>query len=262
MTETIKQALYNNTVEIVFYPNSHQYKRNGKNITSVTSALGMVDKSQALIKWAIGLAENYLLDHLETGNRVDRHAISEACQQHSIRKQEAADIGTLIHDWAEQYALGKNPKLPEDEKVLNGVLAFLKWVDENQIKFLETERIIYSIKHNYVGIMDLVFTSGIENHAIIHVGDYKSSNGIYNTMLYQVAAYQEAFSEEFPDKKLGNAFILRFAKEDKNDQLAGDFEIREIKAEDHPKNFAAFLASLTLKERDKELQAEWRANQK
>lgn len=262
MTETIKQSLYKGKVEIVFYPNSHQYKKGGKNICSVTSALGMVDKSQALIKWAVGLAENYLLDYLETGNRIDRKTIDLACQQHSIRKQEAADIGTLIHDWAEQYALGKNPDMPSDEKVLNGVLAFLKWVDENEIKFLETERIIYSVEHNYVGIMDLVFTSGKENHEIVHVGDYKSSNGIYNTMLYQVAAYQAAYAEEFPEKKLGNAFILRFAKEDKNDQKAGDFEVREIKAEDHPKNFAAFLASLVLKERDKDLQAEWRANQK
>lgn len=272
-TEKITKQLYNGDVEITFYPNSHQYRKDGKTLTSVTGATGMLDKSKALIPWALRMAKDYLMDVREQDMVINEKHIDEACLEHTRRKEAAASIGTQIHDWAERYGKGENPEMPEDEKVLNGVLAFLKWVDEYGVKFVDTERFLYSKLSNYVGMMDCSFTMEKEGHKILHPGDYKAAGGIYDSMLYQVAGYVGALLEEQcisskPHLKIGSSFILRFAKEDKYDkdgnlkEEAGTFEVREISVEDHAKNYKCFLGCLALKNRDKELQKEWRARNK
>lgn len=266
-TEKIIKKLYNGEVEIVFYPNSHQYKLNGENLISVTGATDMLDKSKPLLIWAMKITKEYLFQIKDAGKHIGIKDIEDACIQHTIRREKAADIGTLIHAWAEAYAKGKNPELPsgDDEqstKILNGVLAFLKWIDENQVKFVETERLIYSKAHKYVGIMDLIFTMGKENHEILHFGDYKTSSGIYTSHLYQMEGYAGAWIEEIknPPYKIGSSYILRFAKEDKFDkdgnlkEEAGTFEAKEIPIILRENLFQCFLACLALKKMDKNLQ--------
>lgn len=258
MTEILTQSLYNGEVKIDFYPNSHQYKIDKKNKISVTAATGIVDKSQVLLRWAGRLTEAYLTDVIESGNQVRIKDIQKAVMQHAEKKEEAADLGTIVHQWAEDYAAGKNPKLPEDERALNGVLGFLKWANENDVKFVETERLIYSRKHDYVGKFDIIFTLGREDHKILHIGDYKTASGIYSTTYYQTAGYNGAYIEEFPEKNIGTSWVLRFAKEDKYKdgkliEEAGTFEVKEISLKDHEKNYEAFLACLAVKRREKEL---------
>lgn len=267
-TEKILRPLYDGTIEITFYPNSHRYKLGDRDLLSVTAATDVVDKSAQLIHWAVNLVRGYLLDIKDTGEHISRNDIELACKQHKIRKEKAADIGTDVHAWAEAYAKGENPKLPEgdderSQKTLNGVLAFLKWVDENEVKFIETEKLVYSKEHDYVGTMDLAFTMGKEKHKIFHMGDYKTASGIYSGALYQTAGYLGAYLEEHGKKiklPIGNSFILRFAKEDKFDkengeliEEAGTFEVREITADDYAKNYTAFLGCLAVKRREKEL---------
>lgn len=267
-TEKIIKKLYDGQVEITFYPNSHMYKLGNKNLISVTGATGMLDKSQALLIWAMRVTKNYLLDIKDAGDSITIKDIEQACIQHTIKKEQAADIGTKIHAWAESYAKGENPELPngddgESTKMLNGVLAFLKWVDENRVRFVETERFVFSRKHEYVGTMDLAFTMGREDHKILHPGDYKTSSGIYSSHLYQTEGYVGAYLEEMSEKlscQIGSSFILRFAKEDKFDkdgrlkEEAGTFEAKEIPVKLRPYLYDSFLACLTLKKMDKELQ--------
>lgn len=267
MTEIIIKKLYDNEIELAWYPNSHSAKLNGECLISVTAATGMVDKSGVLIHWATKLAENYLIDVKESGSQISLNDVREACSLHRVKKEQAAEIGKIVHKWAEDYAKGNNPELPSDdtpdgEKVLNGVLAFLKWVDENKIKFVETERMVYSKKYGYFGWMDLAFTKGTEDHKIFHFGDYKTGGGIYPEMRYQVRGYNYAYMEEMGNKltiPIGSSFILRFAKEDKFNKLgeliesAGTFEVAELPVEEMEKDFNCFLGCLALKKRDKEL---------
>ena len=239
--------LYKGSVEIEFYEAKHWYKHKGERqtIISVTGAVGMVDKSRPLIIWATRLASDFLKEVLNTGGGISEEVIDLACKQHQIKKEEAASKGTEVHKWAEEYISGKNPELPKDEKVLNGVTAFLSWVKENNIKFKESERMVYSKKHDYVGTLDAV--------AVIHgktsLIDFKTSNGVYSTMHYQVAAYQMAYEEETGKELSGPRYIIRFDKD------TGDFHVVNLDEDEknYKKDCAAFLAALTLKRREKEL---------
>src|SRR3990167_9002692 len=107
------------------------------------------DKSRALMTWKGSRIIDYLLKKLEAGY------IDE------IEKEEAADFGTQIHDWAEHYIkfkLGKEkmmPEMPEIKQVQVGVNAFLDWEKEYKVKFISSERIVYSKKYDFIGRMDI-----------------------------------------------------------------------------------------------------------
>lgn len=243
--KTIK--MYKGSVQIEFYEAKHWYKHKGEKLTiiSVTGACGIVDKSRPLLIWATRLAKEFLLDVLENGQIVNTGHIEEAVKQHQVKKDEAGSRGNEVHKFAEEYIKGKNPELPKDEKVLNGVTAFLSWIKENDVKFKESERMIYSKKHDFVGHLDAVAVIKGKTSLI----DFKTSNGIYSTMCYQVAAYQLAYEEETGKGLTGPRYIIRFDKDN------GDFHVHNLDEEpgNYKKDCAAFLAALTLKRREKEL---------
>lgn len=251
MQQPTKSAiLYGGKVKIDFFEGRHSYVLNGKPLISVTACTGVIDKSRPLMIWAERLAANDLLEKLNSGKKLTEEDILSATGLYKVRKKEAADIGTLIHNFAELWVkhqlkiVKEKPEMPEDEKVLNGAMAFLKWVDEHKVKFIAAEKLVYSKKHNYVGLCDTIFTMGSEKHKILHVGDYKSSKAIYNEYRYQVAAYQEADAEE-SGATYGTKWLMRFDKE------TGEFEAHEYA--EHQQDFKVFLACLTIKKREKEL---------
>jgi hypothetical protein len=243
--------LYDGNIELDFDVIKHRFSIGGKPIISVTGATSVIDKSRPLIYWAVGLAKGYLMENLQVlidddkGDKISA-LIEEASKQHSIRKKEAGEVGTQVHDWVERFIKAKikkdYPEVPKDPQVFNGVSAFLKWVDEYEVKFISSEKIIYSKKYKYAGIMDA--------EAIIKrklcVIDFKTSKGIYPEMRFQVSAYQGASEEESGKEYTGNKWLARFDKE------TGDFEAREFAEQD--KDFKAFLSALELRRRLKELE--------
>lgn len=238
--------LYNGSVKIEYFDRYHQYFVNGKKSLGVTTITGLIDKSGALIYWAVGLTKDYLIETLNNGGITLEH-IEIASKLHAQRKKEAADLGTQVHKWAEDYIGAKVSKrkdieMPKDERVLNGVLAFLKWVDENKVKFLESEKVVYSKKHDYIGTLDCIFTMGSEKHKIKHIGDFKTSKGIYDEMIFQITAYEEAYREE-TGEDFGDKYILRFDKE------TAEFEPTIISSDDHKEDIKAFLGLLKAKKR-------------
>lgn len=259
---------YNGSVRIKFWPGSHRYQLEGRKdyLIGVTTATGMMDKSRPLVLWATRLARDYLLELHKIGPAISALEIEVACNLHAVKKEEAATSGSMVHAWAESYIKGENPVVPEDEKVRNGVIAFLNWVRDNDVKFLASEKRVYSKKHEYVGTMDCIFTMGRENHKIIHAGDFKTSSGIYLEMAFQVSGYQQAETEEH-GTVYGSKWILRFQKEDKFEKdtvdddgkivkgklvcAAGTFEAKEFSPEEHVEHFKGFLGCLELKKQDK-----------
>lgn len=258
MAEKITKNLYGGEVQIDFYPNSHRYKLNGSRsyLISVTSATGIIDKSRALIPWAVNLAGSHLRQYLEESsvNSFSREElypiIDEALVQHTKKKEEAAAAGSLVHAWAEQFArfkLGLTEKMPEltedmDEKVILGINAFLGWYNSHKVVFKEVERMIYSKNYEYVGLTDII--AEVDGRTLIM--DYKTSKGVYNEMFYQVSAYWGGYEEE-TGKLLDGGALLHFSKE------TGEFSIHEFTREEHEKNYKTFLACLEIKKREKEL---------
>lgn len=243
-TEVQTKSLYNGEVIISYYPASHQYRLDGKRLTGVTTPLGLLSPTDVLMKWAVNQTIEALYPLALLGATLTAEDLEIAKNAHKHSKYQAISVGLQVHEWAEAYASGRNPELPEDEKVANGVLAFLKWVNEAEVRFIENEKIVYSRAHDYVGTMDVIFTLGAENHEILHAGDFKTSSGIYSSAVMQVVAYRQAYLEEFPDKKFGDSYILRFAKEDKNNVQGGDFELHAVPDKDHTEFFEGFLACL------------------
>jgi hypothetical protein len=254
---TVTKKLYNNEIEIVFYPGSHRYKRVGEKdwLISATSALGVLDKSRTLIPWAARMAASHVRIFLEeTSGPYSREqllpVIAEAEWAHKTKSEKATDIGTAVHAWAEAFALAKTKGLPApevdknaDPRVLNGINAFLDW-QKCVTAFLETENIVYSKARNYVGIFDLYADVGGQRALI----DYKTSTGIYEEALYQLAGYWQAKEEEMGEC-IDVAIVVRFDKE------TGLVQTREMFREEYEDRVRIFNAALELKKVLKEVEA-------
>ncbi len=247
MENANKIKLYKGKVTIQFNPENHRFTdQEDKPIISVTSVTGIIDKSAALMGWAVKLVGEYLKQKWDTkkkwGESEKLALIDEAKREYRKAQQEAMDIGTVIHDWVEQWIRGKNPAIPDDSRVQNGVTAFMKWVKETGIKFSNTELVVYSKKYNYAGIMDA--DGDIDGNLVIT--DWKSSNGIYNEYFYQLAGYWNAREEETGMKYMGG-WIVQFGKE------TGEFDARFRTRKEYEKDKKCFLAALTIKRREQEL---------
>lgn len=262
---TKTHQLYDKKITIDFYEGRHMYKvrETGEVPISVTGATGMLDKSRPLLIWAERLSVEFLVNKLTEKVKITEEIIREACRQHTVKKEEAATIGGLVHKWAEDYIAGKDPEMPTDEKVLNGVTAFLSWVSEHDVKFLASEQIVYSKKHKYVGLLDTIVSmkwNGSRGR-LICVGDFKTNNWkedkdtgerkptVYSEFRYQVAGYKHAYEEEHGKYFTGPRLIFSFDKD------TGNFAVTDIdeNPDDYKKDIECFLAALALKKREKEL---------
>jgi len=237
-----EHSLYKGKVKIKFEDERQIfYDEKGKQIPGVTSATGVVDKSGALMGWVAKMMGLYLLTEKEKGNgMITEELVGKAKKEYRNLQKQAADIGTEIHQWVSDWILGKKPEMPDNEKVVNGITAFLRFQKEHNLKWVESEKVIYSKKHSYAGILDAVAKEG--NKLVLI--DFKSSSGIYEEMQFQVAGYEIAYEEE-TGKKIDKRIIIKFGKE------TGDFEVKEL--DNIEKDKKAFLACLQLKNRLNEL---------
>lgn len=235
-TNKISKPLYRGEVIMDFYPDSHQYRVNGDRVPSVTGICWIVDKSNQLIVWAVNLYKEYLLRH----DTIDTAIVEEWSKRWREVSKEATDIGTIVHDYCEWFACGIDMPMPEIPQALNGIQWFLARYKSNEIKFIHTERLIYSRQHNYCGKFDAL----IERNGKKCLVDFKTSKWFYPLeMGMQLAAYRAAYEEE-TGETIDSQYILRFDKE------TGMFEVHECA--EHAKDLEAFLAALTLTKRKKE----------
>lgn len=215
---TIKEhvELYDGKVSIDFYPVSHSYRKNGVVIDSVTSITGLIDKSKPLMLWAERIAREYVEQVIAEGEELSYQHVETAITLHRAKKQEGADIGTAVHNWIQEW-IALSPKkrtsleMPEDSSVLNGVIAFLSWVNNEKIKFVENERLVYSKKYNYVGKMDNAYYAGKSKE--LFIGDFKTSNHVGAEAVLQTVGYAIAYAEETGAEVKGLA-IQHLSKKD------------------------------------------------
>lgn len=209
-----------------------------KRKTGVTTYLGILDKSKPLGSWQQGMTLDFLLDHLAAGGTIDEQKAIEAVIQHELYLEKSADIGKEIHAWCEFYirhklkqpGFEKLPPIPEFPEAVTGVNSFLSWIDEHHVEFLSTERAIYSLRYDYSGVMD--FEAVIDG---LHcMGDFKSSNGLYNSVRMQTAAYAAADEEErASDKKFkgyDGRYALRLSKYTEEEYMKRETRKKEIRA--------------------------------
>jgi len=255
----LTQRLYNDQVEIDFWPESHRYQLKGRKdyLVSVTGATGVLDKSRALLPWATRLNASHILNFLDgkAGQMLSVEEIlpivEESVKQYELARDRAATIGGLVHDWIESYANAKInktelPPLPDDINLLPGINAFLSWERDHHVVFVAAERLVFSQKYEYVGLLDLLaYVDGV-----LTLIDNKTSGGIYTDMRYQVTGYRLAYEEEH-GPVIGNQMLLRIDKE------TGVPAVHEMSKEEHEANIPIFLACLAIKKREKEYAKGW-----
>ena len=279
-TEIVEFTMYGGEVKVKFYPKSHMYKVTDEKygmvdqrVKGVTTYLGIKDKSAALTSWVAEITGMHLLDIIEKGQIVTNEDIAKAMTLYTEKKDEAATIGQKTHAWCEyfiKHKLGEvgyenAPTIPKDPQTLLGVDSFLEFITNNKVTFIASEKIVYSRKHQYIGTMD--FKAEVNGKLVS--GDFKTSNGLYNTVFAQTAAYEEADEEEqaYIGKPIQYeaSYAVRLAKESEQEyvdrmhkknavrQLIGKepneikeynpFEVRINEGrEKHDINFAGFLS--------------------
>lgn len=221
-TPAIETKLYGGKINVKLFPDSHIYIVDAKRKSGPTTYIGIKDKSTALVSWATELQADFIIEKIRRGEKITEEHVFFAQDLHRQKKEEAADLGHKIHEWCEHYIKTKlkikgysMPDMPEDQNIQVAVNAFLDWEKEHKVKFLSSERLLYSRKHEYVGTLDI--------EALVDgdlcVVDLKSSNGLYNTVRMQTAAYLKADEEESKRKYKGR-WAIRLAKETEEEYMA------------------------------------------
>ncbi len=242
MNNLEEYPLYNGEIVLQFNSVRHQYFVGGEQVDGCTGILGAIAKP-ALIPWAVNCTVDYLKNNLKPGVALDeiqiKQMLFDAKKAHTIKRDAAGDIGTLIHQWCEDWIKGKKPPLPVNEKLRNGCNAFLDWRQKHDVKFTESERKIYSRRYRYAGTLD---AEGLVDGKLAII-DFKTGNAIYPEVRFQTAAYEAARREESGLKY--TRWMIRLGKED------GEFEPAEYG--DIHKDFSAFLGAFETYKRLKEL---------
>lgn len=245
--EAVKERVF------TFDEKKHRYELDGKPLTGVTTILGVIAKP-ALIQWAADETVKYLgwinpkkcteqekqeaLARIATNLSFDDpeiffNTLSEARVQHAKRKEKAGDVGTAVHAMIEGWVLAaiklndgyfkdKMPIIKNDAEA-QMLAHFWNWAVDNKVKFIESEKRLYSVKHWYAGTCDLVF----EMNSKRYIGDIKTSSAIYNEHFFQMGGYEIAL-EEMGYDKVDGYLVINLKKDGKFDlKVAENTEINK-----------------------------------
>lgn len=246
--------------------------------TSITKNL---DKSRALLPWAIGLVGTHITSTLESNGSEKKYhrdeiviIVNEALQKPEEAKVKGGSTGDIIHDFAHAFALHiidpKNNIMPtvdhldeekddEHRKALNGINAFLDWYNSRKVEFLAMEEVVYYNSFlagdtkkgetviEFGGVMDLL--ARVDGK--IGVFDYKTGKAIYSDQRYQNAGYFKAYNSNPKYGVATFAGILNFGKET-GELVKGEYNLAEV-TRDYEFGFKGlYLATV----REKELEDE------
>lgn len=207
----------------------------------VTTIIGMMDKSGPLLWWATEQCELYgtqAIRNLEAQMKLNgggelttvsvefmRKTLAEMKRNYRTVKQEAADIGAMVHDYLHTFLMwrefgGKQPEKPivdtatgitseMIEKANAAINAGLKFYTEHEVKPLTLESPVWSPTHGFIGTDD--FIGMIDGEMV--VADYKTSKRIYPSVWLQTAAYQMAYCEEHPKAKIKARVAINVGKD-------------------------------------------------
>ena len=262
---------YNGTVKLRFDKSCWTYflVRSDGSLESqdgVTKTVQIIDKSPALMPWAVKKAMAKLKRLLSERNLAidDEEELDELIASAKKADREeleaAGEIGHTAHDWIEQYIktilydrIERRrellAKMPSDARAANACIASLDWMHEHNVRWISTERKIFSLKYGYAGTMDgLARVDSCKdpnccpNHFKdrLTLIDWKTSNGLWVEYLFQTAAYQQAIQEE-SGEMIEDRWVIRLGKED------AKFEPWHLEGKDlFEQDFQGFLQALLL----------------
>ena len=232
-----------------FNKEKHAHTLDDKPLMGVTTVLSVISKP-ALIQWSANMAVDYVKTSrvwqlvpetprmIMIGDKELETLLEEARTAHRRKKEDAGQKGTDVHSDIEnllKVAINDcGGIINEDIKSDNpSVQNFITWAKENKVKFLESEKHLYSEKLWVGGISDMVF----EMNGKKYIGDVKTSSAIYNEAFFQMGAYNLCLEEMGEHKDVEGYLVINLKKDGTMSlKMAVDMEI----------NKNAFLSALSL----------------
>ncbi len=188
---------------------------------SVTNANRTGFPAPALMYWAPRVVAEYVADNLDEvkdlGKRMDRSEfISLLKNKPWNQRDKAGNIGTAVHDLAEQYAItGSMDMAHLDPKVQAKARQFVDFMQTVQPKVYAIEAVVYNRKYRYAGALDFIFDFDYPDGMLSgrYIVDVKTGSGIYESDALQQAAYRNGEfiavgDDEVPMPKVDGAFCL------------------------------------------------------
>ena len=168
----------------------------GDTVPGVTTIIGRFKESGALLHWAFKQGQSGAKSLYE-------------------KRDQAAEAGTLAHDMVFQRLHGDPVTVPDgtdpkiEEQARNSFDAYLFWESMTKLEIIDQEMPLVSERYQFGGTPDAI---GKVNGKLSLV-DWKTSNGVYQDYLLQLAAYDILLKECRPDLEITGGFHLcRFAK--------------------------------------------------
>ena len=222
---------------------SHEYYYDKKKLIGVTTALNSIAKP-ALLDWAVKLAVEYIKEVYKNLSSLLPKHFEDAIIQHTLKKEAAADVGTIVHDACEQFLKhGIDPKF-EPGVAHDCFENFRKWWGTDK-KLIASEQKLYNLEYWYAGTCDFIY----EQNGEIWLGDIKTSGAKKDhkskeekydlwdrTYHAQTAAYQYAY-ENLTNKKISGRIVVRVGKD-------GSFSTHISHA--FEQDFIVFLSALAI----------------
>jgi hypothetical protein len=246
---------------LTFNPNNHGHYYDGKRLLGVTTALTAISKGDALIQWAVNQACDYARANLLTIDQtfddgakfiVDgtdgdlEYILKGAKYAWKAKRDEAASIGTIAHNWIEGYLKGEDPSWPDNAPARKSCEAALDWIKSVKWETLKIEHQIYIPELQVGGICDWY----ARINGVLAIPDWKTSKSLHSSYAYQTAAYLKALENEFGEK-IPHRWLVRIDKE------TGIVEPRFLPEEEIAADYAAFESAVTIYRRESELSKQW-----
>lgn len=213
-----------------FDEKKHLHTLDGKPLSGVTSVIGVVSNSGVLMNWAVNETIKYINEH-RNENLDD--VLKQAKSAYIRKRDGAGNIGKSVHSAVEDFIKKGNLYEGNDMQIRQMFMHFARWARENDVKFLESEKNVYSRELWIGGICDFVCV--INNK--IFIGDVKTSSAIYPENFWQTAAYQRCLQEMGLYKDIEGHIIVNLKK---------DCTFNTEKSYGYNDNIKAFEACLTI----------------
>jgi hypothetical protein len=181
---------------------AHRYTYEGVQYPGVTSILGVMDKSAALMNWAarqtaeaaVGLVQNLPAMIATTG---EEGTIKALTSRSSWKRDEAAQLGTDVHHIADLVVRGQ-PTPPMTDTQRARVLHYAKWWEAmlkagTKLRLSEAMVVRPDGQENGIpavngwgGTFDLLYYDG-DGQTVL--ADIKTGKAVYREAVLQLAAY-------------------------------------------------------------------------
>lgn len=194
-----------------------------RQLRSVTAALAVIGKDEALMRWAIGLYSKCLREIAPTGQVLTPDALEAMIEQGANEfervRYDAAEVGTRAHNLISDWLLCRNmpPLEAEDPRVQNALRLFWAWWEDKGLRVVDSELAIFNAQHGYAGTLDFICELPTGKIAIVEL---KTAKGLYPENYMQAAAYYfglTSMPEEFGGRakeEIAETTLLRIGKED------------------------------------------------